>query len=191
MGTLLLQEAPAANTLPVSLAEAKLHLRVDAADEDTLITSLINAATQEAEHVMQRAIMPQKWRYIAAAFEDAVPLRRPLVTAVESVQYVDTAGATQTLAAPAWRLVEAGLHHELRPAVGGSWPAVRYQEDAVRVTFVAGWADAAAVPELIKAWIKLRLGALYEHRGAWSSGQPIHANEHINFLLDRWRVFTL
>ena len=51
----------AASTYPVTLAEAKLHLRVDSTDEDTLITALITAATEMCEQKTGRAIMQQTW----------------------------------------------------------------------------------------------------------------------------------
>ncbi len=34
---------------PLTLAEAKLHLRVDLSDDDALITALISAAREQAE----------------------------------------------------------------------------------------------------------------------------------------------
>ena len=43
---------PASN--PVTLAEAKLHLRIDNTDDDTLIASLITAATRWAEDYCDR-----------------------------------------------------------------------------------------------------------------------------------------
>jgi uncharacterized phiE125 gp8 family phage protein len=49
---------------PVSLAEAKAHLRVDFDDEDALISGLIDAATQHLDGwsgVLGRALMPQTW----------------------------------------------------------------------------------------------------------------------------------
>ncbi|ATA54578.1 hypothetical protein CKY39_16200 [Variovorax boronicumulans] len=67
----------AAAGLAVSLEEAKVHLRVIAASEDTLITSLIGSATLEAEHLMGRAVMPQKWLLTLDDFTPSVELRRP------------------------------------------------------------------------------------------------------------------
>ena len=46
---------------PVSLAEAKLHLRVDIADDDALITALISAARQAAETITGRQIVTARW----------------------------------------------------------------------------------------------------------------------------------
>ena len=47
---------------PVSLAEAKLHLRVDYTNDDVLIGALITAARQHAENDTRRALVTQTWR---------------------------------------------------------------------------------------------------------------------------------
>ena len=60
MRGLTLVTAPASE--PVSLAEAKAHLRIEAADDDSLIGALITAARQSAEAHMRRALMSQTWR---------------------------------------------------------------------------------------------------------------------------------
>lgn len=44
---------------PISLSEAKLYLRVDFDEDDTLINRLIHAARLEAEHVMHRSLATQ------------------------------------------------------------------------------------------------------------------------------------
>jgi hypothetical protein len=52
----------------------------------------------------------------------------------------------------------------LTPAFGRVWPAALPQIGSVVVNFETGYADAESVPQGIKAWIKLRVGALYAHR---------------------------
>lgn len=185
----------AATAAVLTTAEAKLHLRVDPdiTADDALINTLVASATQQAEHLMGRAILPQKWRLSLDDWPrcQVLKLARPIVTAVDTVKYVDTAGALQTLAPGAYFLTGGDLGAELVPAYGTSWPASRCQPGAVEVVFSCGWADPAAVPDLIKAWIKLRLAAMYVYRAGWTQGQAIERNEHIDFMLDRWRVFAL
>jgi uncharacterized phiE125 gp8 family phage protein len=53
---------------PVSLAEAKLHLRVDITDDDTLITGLIISARQRAEVITRRALCTQTWKLVLDQF---------------------------------------------------------------------------------------------------------------------------
>jgi len=181
----------------VSLAEAKAHCRVDTlgTEEDALLTSLVAAATQDAEHLMQRAIMPQQWLLTLDAFPpDCIELRRPPVTAVDAVRYAaaDT-GALTTLTAGADYQVDLADEYTARvaPAYGKGWPAARVHLGAVQVQFTCGWASAAAVPAVVRQWILLRVGAFYENREAWTLGKPIERNQFIDGLLDRYRVFTV
>ena len=53
---------------PVTLAEAKLHLRVDIADDDLLISSMIIAARQSAETICRRAICTQTIKLVLDQF---------------------------------------------------------------------------------------------------------------------------
>jgi hypothetical protein len=53
---------------PVSLAEAKAHLRVDVSDDDALITALIIAARQHAETITRRALVTQSWKGVFDQF---------------------------------------------------------------------------------------------------------------------------
>ena len=53
---------------PVSLAEAKLHLRVDFPNEDALITALIAAARQAAETLTGRQLVTARWKLVLDSF---------------------------------------------------------------------------------------------------------------------------
>lgn len=186
-----LQRITAPGSACVDLATAKAQCRVDLADDDALITAMILAASDEAEHLLRRAILPQQWRLSLDCFViQTIELHRPPVTAVDSVKYVDSAGVQQTLVAGTDYQVSLGhpLFARLAPAYGKSWPSTRAQLDAVEIDFTAGWANAGAVPPAIKQWVLMRVAAYYDNREAWTLGKAIERNSFIDRLLDRWRV---
>ena len=158
-----------ASALAVSLEDAKLHLRVDDATDDDLITALIVAATEMAEQKTSRAIMPQTFDLSLDAFPDAIELTRTPVTSVTSITYIDVDGATKTLSSSVYALNTASDYDfaSIAPAYGQVWPATRAQENAVVVRYVAGY---TAAPESIKAWIKLAVGTLYANRESEVTG---------------------
>lgn len=195
----------------MDLPTAKLHLKETSAENDTLITALVTAATQDAEHLMGRAILPQKWQlsldqfpsgiagnvspFYALAASRAIVLQRPTVTAVDSVKYVHaTTGVLTTLDPAQYQACLASDYTaSVVPAHGTSWPCARAQPESVQVVFTAGYATAADVPALIVAWIKLRLAALYENRSSWTAGpqQAMSENKFTDHLLNRYRVWVV
>jgi uncharacterized phiE125 gp8 family phage protein len=182
----------AASALAVSLAEAKLHLRVDVAEEDALITAFITSATEAAEQITGRALMPQTWELTLDAFPDALELTRVPVASVTSLKYYDSTGVQQTLSNTLYTLDsadDAGFAYVV-PVYAGSWPSTRDQINAVALRYVAGYADAASVPESIKAWIKLMVGAMYESRQLEGTKQT-YSLGFADRLLDRFKVWQL
>ena len=156
---------------PVSLDEAKLHLRVDGADDDSLITALITAARQQAENRTGRALVTQKWRYDLATFPvDTVELPKPPLASVESITYLDADGTRQTLTDSAYEVYTASLAGVVNPAYDTAWPACREQPGSVQISYTAGYGDAAAVPQLIKAWMLLAIATWYAQREAVITG---------------------
>ena len=173
-------------TEPVSLAEAKLHLRVEQDDEDALISALISAARSQCEHMLERAVAPQTVQLSIDEFpEDGIRLR-PTVIAIDSVVYVDGDGTEQTMASTDYYLDDAQEPNWLLPAYGGDWPAANEEANAVRVTYQTGYVDC---PEDIRAWILLKVGSLYQHKEA-DSDKPVQPNPFVDRLLDRWKVYA-
>ncbi len=83
---------------PVTLAEARLHLRVIDTSEDTLITSLIVAAREYCENFTGRKLIQQTWDLILDAFPaDGVSLTYAPTMTIDSVTYLDTNGSSQVL----------------------------------------------------------------------------------------------
>jgi uncharacterized phiE125 gp8 family phage protein len=135
--------------LPVTLEEAKVYVRQDLDHHDTLIQSLISAATSylDGDGVLNRCLVTQTWALVVDAFPaGAAPLRLPLppVSAVQEVTYIDTAGATQTWPASAY-VVDAASSR-LYPALGSSYPPTAPIPSAVRVEYDAGLAVDALSP---------------------------------------------
>lgn len=143
---------------PVTLAEAKLHLRVIGNDEDSLISGLIAAATDYLDGpdgILGRAILPQTWREEWDHFPSVIPLRMGPVSGVVSVSYTDGAGLPQTVTGS--RLSSLWGAWRVAPAVGSSWPS----GSSVAVEYTAGSVD---VPAPLKVAILLHVGSLYENR---------------------------
>jgi len=200
----------AATALAVDIDEAKAHLRVTESAEDDLIESMLWAAQDMAEQATGRALMTQTWELSESEFpsinvwqiQNIAPtklvlgfeLTKPVVQSVTSITYTDSEGVVQTLAADQYTLMNDDFGcSRIVPAYGVTWPENRGDSGSIRVTFVAGYANAAAVPQAIKAWIKLQVSSLYENRESESySSRAVSTTVKMSFvdrLLDRYRVW--
>jgi uncharacterized phiE125 gp8 family phage protein len=162
---------------PVSLTEAKAHLRVLHTAEDTLIGTLITAARQRAEAYLGRALITQtreltldRWPTALMDGHEDIVLPGGLVTSVTSVKYTNTDGTEATWAGANYVLDTLREPGRITRAYGISWPALRPGPNGVRVRYVVGAATAADVPALIKAGVLLYLGHLYANREAVVTG---------------------
>lgn len=176
---------------PITLAEARSHLRVTHTDEDALITALITAARADAENELQRSLITQTREIARDAFPDAIELTFGPVIAVTSVKFDDLAGIEQTLDPATYRLDTFRLTGRLVPDPEYSWPETRQHVNAVRVRYTAGYGPAATdVPAPIRQWILLRIGTLFEHRESVAAGVTVATVPYVDRLLDPYRVPT-
>lgn len=170
---------------PLTLAAAKDHLRVDTADDDALIAALLAASREDCEGFTGRCFVWSAWEMKLDAFPTArlgeIRLPRPPLIRVDSVKYIDSDGAEQTVAVADYQVDSNSEPARIRPAYGKSWPTPRAQFNAVTIAYVAGYAAgegsptdyAANVPESIKAAIKLQMGHLHENREAVNVGNIV------------------
>lgn len=83
-------------SLPVTLEDARLHCRVDHYDDDTLLATLIGAATGHLDGwtgVLGRCIMPQTWRVTACSGDVVLPMPDVTAATVDDVPVTVTASA--------------------------------------------------------------------------------------------------
>jgi uncharacterized phiE125 gp8 family phage protein len=188
---------------PITLAEAKANLRVIGTDDDADIGRMIRAARQMAESVTNRFLMPQTveeatdffpWGVMADLhnFFGEVPLRAaPLASAASViVKYIDGAGVQQTLAPSAYIVNDYTDPAALTPAYSTSWPVAQLRQASVTIRYQVGYADAASVPEPIRQWMLLAIGAFYEHRSMVNEGQTYALpDEFYKWLLQPYVVY--
>ena len=157
---------------PVSLAEAKAQLRVDGSDEDDLITRMIKAATAHVEKQYERALITQTWRQDFGYFDDwRIPVRD--VIAISSVVYYDADNVLQTLDASNYQFLVAGGPY-LALKTGQSWPTAYTRDDAIRLTWTAGFGPAESdVPEDIRHAILVMVGDMYRSRENTVLGESV------------------
>ena len=188
---LTLITAPTAE--PVTLAEAKLHCRVETSmtADDALINALISAAREQVEHTLGRSLMTQVLERVLDAFPDGgIELGMPPQQAIVSVKYLDTAGGEVTLGSTAYSLDTDSLPGWLLPDADTGWPEAGAIANAVRVRFTAGYASADAVPDSIKQWILIHVGYWYANREA-ASDRKLERLPYVDCLLDRWRIWSV
>lgn len=161
---------------PVTLAQAKAHLRKTTSEEDAQIMAKIFAAREHAETFTRRALVTQTWELLLDRFPSGreIELPFPPLQSVTSVKYLDTNAAEQTFAAASYHVDAASTPGRVVLASTASWPSTAERPNAVTVRFVAGYGGMAAVPFTMKAAILLLVGHLFEHREE-NQDFPVHA----------------
>ena len=159
--------APA--TEPVSTADAKAHLKIDTSDEDALIDSWVVAARILIEKNWGISIITQtlKLRLDHFPYDDQrIMLPAPPLASVSSVQYTDSDGVLQTWDSSNYDVGVNDKPGTLKTAYNVSYPTTRSMDDAVIITYIAGFGGASDVPATIIHAIKLLLSLWNEAREA-------------------------
>lgn len=169
---------------PVSLEEAKTHIRLEESVDDAYIEGLIVAARQHIEGVCWRGLLKQTWKRTMSGFDGynvlengpswlgRETLRRPYIdlprghlneTPGVIVEYLDENGNTQTLDGSKY-LIDSSEFRNGRLHPVDAWPSTLVRFDAVRITYNVGWTAAENVPAPLRHAVLLLIGQMYEYR---------------------------
>jgi uncharacterized phiE125 gp8 family phage protein len=147
---------------PITLAALKLRCRVDHDADDSILTGHIVTAREECEKLTQRALITQTHVQTLDRFSDAFRIDWPRLQSVTSIKYDDVDGAEQTLDPASYIVDTASEPGYVVPAVLTEWPNVIDRINAIRVTYICGYGDAAAdVPQSLRDWILCYAEQLY------------------------------
>lgn len=176
-----LTQSTAPTVEPVSLEEARkqVALPLNYTAHDSELVHLITAARQRAEAITGRQLCTATWDLYLEQFpaDNIIRLPKPPLSSVTSITYVDLDGSPQTWSSANYVVSTSREPGVVRLAYGISLPSVRYQPDAIRVRYVAGYGGASAVPSALKAALLLTLAHWFDHRtsvvvGTTSSAVP-------------------
>lgn len=191
---------------PVTLAEVRLHLKIDTTAEDELLKSYISVARNQAENIMQRQIMPATYKLVMKAFPcdtGVIILPKPPLSTIStnvSVSYYrdstivnDSTSVSATVYTVDYES-EPGMVY---PIYDNEWPSCVTDEkkDAVQITYICGYSSIGLIPEAIKLWIKMRVGSMYEYREPIFEGRFIGQMQPLGYsyydgLLDPYIIST-
>ncbi len=142
---------------PISLASAKLFLRIEHAAEDETITRAITAARQAAEQYLRQPLLPQTWEYtVANPCPERVDLPFAPAQSITSITLTNEAGVSSTANVANYRLSVDGRQVLLNPAVSIERMTIRY---------VAGTATTASeVPAMLLQGMLHHIAVMMEQR---------------------------
>lgn len=146
---------------PITLSEAKNHLRITANDDDKLITSLIAAAVDQVEEYTWRRLITQTWDLFEERFTREMPLPYGSLQSVTTVKYYDVSGNIQTLSSSVYDVDTDNIQGNIRLVYNQTWPSIYSQPNPIEIRFICGYGAASAVPESIRQAIKIKVELLY------------------------------
>lgn len=186
--TLVRVTAPVAS--PVSLADAKAHLRVDGSAEDAYIQSLIDAAVSmvDGDGLLGRAMVTQTWAKWVSQNPGVVRLSMGPFIALTDVSYYDTDNVLQAATLTDFDVRVDGDFVNVRPKKDKVWPGAYIRDDAIKLTFTAGFGAASDVPVDIIHAIKLMVAHWHQHREAVSGERLMDIPLGVDALIGRHRV---
>lgn len=179
---------------PITVAEAKKQVELPDgyAAHDDLLDSLIQEAREQVEH--DTGIVAATGTFTCKLDEwpcdDWLELSIRPVSAVTSITYVDTAGATQTWSSTNYSLSSHSARPRIFLAYGSYWPTTRGHYQDITLTVVAGYASQSVIPEMLKQAVRLQVARMFydrigQERGESDSAAYVRAYEMLIRRLQR------
>ena len=161
-------------TEPVTVAEAKAHLRIDGSDEDTLIASLILTSRLHVETALGLALITQAWRLTLDRWPCTRDLELPLrpLQTIDEVRVLPAEGAAVVIDAADYIADVASVPPRL-VRTGVIWPQPGKAANGIEIDFTAGYgAMPALVPAPIRQALLVLVAHWYERRDPIEVGSP-------------------
>lgn len=182
-------------TEPLTLSDAKEHLKIQTTAEDRLIKGYIKASRIQLENKIKRALIPTSYNMKLDSFQDIITMPYPPLSSTIAnvvITYINATGTTSICASTCYTVDYESEPGKIYLAYNAAWPTdIRLIESAVKIAFRTGY-TTATMPENAKLWMKYRVGMMYEHREPIIEGRTISyiKRDFIDGLVDNLLVFS-
>ena len=159
---------------PVTLSEAKAHLRVDTTADDAYIGSLISAAREWCEQYLDRSLVHTQWvmrfdKFPPDGTMDIELPRPPMATTgtatAVALTFTYENGTTATYSSASYRVDRDGVPGTVKTLYGQTWPPHLQDDNAISVTWWGGYgASGTSVPAAIRHAMLMLVCFWYENR---------------------------
>src|SRR5579883_445112 len=195
---------------PLSLSDAKLNLKVDYTEDDSLISTLITAARVRCETISRRTFITTVYDHIIDGFPYAggylnrnirynptllnwlpsnagvIELPRPPLQSVTYITYLDQTGTLQTLDPSVYRVLKGSESvGKVTTQINKIFPITSPQIGSVTIRLVCGYGDtSASVPKPCIQAMNQLIAHWYNHREGVSDIKYEQVPETVYALLD-------
>jgi uncharacterized phiE125 gp8 family phage protein len=177
---------------PLTLAQVKLHLRLDGSAEDALLTGLIAAARQYLEADTGLALISRTLRFYLDDWptDGLIQLAISPLQTLESVTVYDASGNAQTVPLDGHVLDAAAMPARLFLA---TQPPTSRPLNGIEIDVRAGFGDTGTdVPDALQRAMQMHIALMYELRGAVPAEmQPAAVPAGYDRLVSPWRAVRL
>lgn len=151
---------------PLTLAEVKMHLRLDGTEEDSLLSALIVAARDYLERETGLCLITQGWRLYLDDWPETglIQIAKGPLQVIQDITVYDAEGVASAVSLDGHVLDAVSEPARLclahRPPVGKSL-------NGIEINMLAGFGDSALqVPDTLKRAMLMHVALMYELRGA-------------------------
>jgi len=211
----VLVTAPA--TEPVTASELRIHLRTDSTElPDAEANSLLAEARSHIENQTGFAFISQTWRlaidrwpaggeawwdgvremsitelYRSNSLQSVTPPRWPLASITSITTYDEASNSTSVTTANVFDVDTYRTPGRLTLKRGQTWPVALRASNAIEIVYVAGYANAAAVPAMMKRAVKQLAAFLYSNRGDDCDPADAYHKSGAAGIMDQFRAIKI